>query len=1082
MAKNQALLMLKDLSIDISEFHHAQQFTYDYKTKIFMEKELGFEKSNELLQDEFQIWQWANRWFKPLSKEEFRVNISTSGKLKYFEHRVPEEREANNITIDETKELINNFIDNFTDIEFEKWYLVDKSTESKPNRIDYLYTYQKKNMEIFGANPRFQIQIYGDKIGKFHEYVKLPETWIREYQHQRSLNTTTATIANFFMIILFIIALVMFIVYSIKHKLYYKTGLIFGILIAIINFASKLNSIPLAKFFFNTNQTFGRFYSNLLIEGLIQSISLGILVFVLGSIGNYLYRIHFPKKITLLYSFSFEGMKTKKFFYNIILGFTLAFVFISFQILYYSIALKFGAWSPTQVPYSEMLNTKFPWIFILFAGFIPSITEEFCFRLFSISLLKKITKSKLLAILIPAIIWAFAHSNYPQQPFWIRGIEISIMGILIGVLFYKFGITFALIWHYTADAVLSSIIFIKSGNSYLFISGFIAAIIVLLLLGYNLFYYFKNNGFLSDKNLLNEKFNKEHIKPEYIEEIPSENNIHKYEVLTPTRIKVAFILIILLIFGLFIPTSHIGDFYKYTVSRTEALKTAETFLSERGIDSEKYLHAIAIENFHDTKTSKYILEHTSIDTLNILLAYNLKNSSVYYIRFFQELEKEEYRIYIHPMDNKIVGFEHIIEEEAQIPSLKNKLALFKAEKFLYRKNFNIDDFQLIESFTEKQKNRIDHTFIYESKDGHPANIGEGRFRITIIIKGDEISEFYSSYKIPEKWILEYSRSTGFDSFRMGLQLALIPLILLFFFFHYKVTINFSNIPWKFITKIATTLFVIILIGRLLAFNSNRIYFDTSWNIMLFNIVYFSSQILISLIYTLGASLAVFCVILFLPSNKNIKLYIKETSGFDAVFSSILTISGMVFIFHLNTFIGSNIGNAVWHPELFTPSFLTHDVFIIEIISHILLFGLLASCIYYIIFYLIREFLPGIIIKFVSFVILVLISLPLSVDTIPEFYLSCFISLLLIFWLWLCSQYFLKNNIISYFLTGIGFFIIVNIETMIQTGSDKAIVGAYFLISCLIGIVVVLINKDKSGWQARLISLFKSKRINSGTSG
>ena len=35
--------------------------------------------------------------------------------------------------------------------------------------------------------------------------------------------------------------------------------------------------------------------------------------------------------------------------------------------------------------------------------------------------------------LIPAAIWAFGHSNYPVFPVYVRGIELTIGGLLFGV-------------------------------------------------------------------------------------------------------------------------------------------------------------------------------------------------------------------------------------------------------------------------------------------------------------------------------------------------------------------------------------------------------------------------------------------------------------------------------------------------------------------------------------------------------------------------------------------------------------------------------------------------------------------------
>ena len=87
-------------------------------------------------------------------------------------------------------------------------------------------------------------------------------------------------------------------------------------------------------------------------------------------------------------------MKTKRFFFSLLVGITLAFVFMAFQTFFYLSAKRYGAWSPAEVPYSEILNTAFPWMFVIFAGFTPAVIEEFTFRMFSIPFIEKVSKSK----------------------------------------------------------------------------------------------------------------------------------------------------------------------------------------------------------------------------------------------------------------------------------------------------------------------------------------------------------------------------------------------------------------------------------------------------------------------------------------------------------------------------------------------------------------------------------------------------------------------------------------------------------------------------------------------------------------
>ena len=96
-------------------------------------------------------------------------------------------------------------------------------------------------------------------------------------------------------------------------------------------------------------------------------------------------------------------------------------------------AYKLGAWSPADVPYSDLLNTRFPWLFVLFGGYLPAVSEEFLFRMFAIPFLRKLVRWLPAAVVLAGFIWGFGHAGYPKQPFFIRGLEVGIGGVALGL-------------------------------------------------------------------------------------------------------------------------------------------------------------------------------------------------------------------------------------------------------------------------------------------------------------------------------------------------------------------------------------------------------------------------------------------------------------------------------------------------------------------------------------------------------------------------------------------------------------------------------------------------------------------------
>ena len=71
--------------------------------------------------------------------------------------------------------------------------------------------------------------------------------------------------------------------------------------------------------------------------------------------------------------------------------------------------------------------------------------------------------------MLAGFIWGFGHAGYPQQPFYIRGVEVGIGGVALGIVMLRWGILPTLVWHYSVDAMYSAMLLLRSQS---FISSF----------------------------------------------------------------------------------------------------------------------------------------------------------------------------------------------------------------------------------------------------------------------------------------------------------------------------------------------------------------------------------------------------------------------------------------------------------------------------------------------------------------------------------------------------------------------------------------------------------------------------------
>src|SRR5204863_140359 len=111
---------------------------------------------------------------------------------------------------------------------------------------------------------------------------------------------------------------------------------------------------------------------------------------------------------------------------------TLAAAHIGFVVAFYMVGSRYGVWAPQDLNYSDTVNTTFPWIAGVAIGLMASTSEEFLFRLFAIPFVERMTKSRILAVILPAFSWSFLHSAYPQEPGYIGLIALLAVCLLAG--------------------------------------------------------------------------------------------------------------------------------------------------------------------------------------------------------------------------------------------------------------------------------------------------------------------------------------------------------------------------------------------------------------------------------------------------------------------------------------------------------------------------------------------------------------------------------------------------------------------------------------------------------------------------
>ena len=789
--------------VSLRGYQSAVIFNVDDNTKTYLEREAGLEQANRLMSSDVNAWHWEVRFFRARQKEEIRVRVDPEGRIVGYE-RVLEEA-APGARLDRTAALsrAGQFLTQtlHTDLTAYTFLPEEANSAVKPNRTDWTFTWERSGFRIKDAPYRLQVTIEGDQVGGYLEFLKVPEVWQRSYERLRSSNNFIETIALIPYAVLIGAALSALIMLGRRDLVRWKWVLALGLFITVLYFAMQLNEWPLIRASYNTNDSYASFFAAQLAKALLESLSLALLVMIAAAPGEPLYRATQPAQLRLGSAFSLAGLGTRRFLCSGFVGLCLAAVHIGFVVAFYVVGRRFGVWAPQDLQYSDTLSTALPWISPLTIGIYAAASEEFLFRMFSIPFLLRITRSRVLAIALPAFAWSFLHSNYPQEPPYIRGIEVGIIGLVAGWVMLRWGILATLTWHYTVDAFLTSLSLMRSEDVYTRFSGAAVGFAAVIPVAIAALLYLRRGGFAEDTELLNSAQPLPESGPAE-EPLPVTRPATSYEPLTRRALLWLAAAGVLGLASLWtVHPQRIGNFVRFPLDSREAAARTEDVLRQLRQNPATYHRAITIQYTFDPLVNEYLRR-----TIGLAAADRLYRDEVpaafWTARYFRDSQKEEYLIVLRP-DGTLHSVHHVLPEAASGANLTKEEAQARAEAFLRNsKTIDLGRWKLVEAQSSKLPSRTDHSFTWEeiqAINSSPLGAEAAHVRMSLAVQGDEVSAYRTFIHLPEDWLRKQNESTLLNTAQTVLLISLLgafALAVLISFLRNLKSPQIATVPWR----------------------------------------------------------------------------------------------------------------------------------------------------------------------------------------------------------------------------------------------------------------------------------------------
>ena len=699
------------LNQNFHDYQSAIVFEVDDNAKTYLERELGLQKANQLMSSELDIWYWNVRFFKVQQEEEYRVRISPSGQIVGYAHVVPKSLPGSSLERTAAQAIAQGFLTARLGTNLDGWNFLpeEANSEKMPARVDWTFTWEKAGFRAKDAPYRLKVDVRGDQPGGAVKYLQVPEAWERDFKQLRSKNDFLTEVALVPYLIVLGLALWMGIALTRRGQAKWGGAIKLGMVVATLLFCMQLNEWPVTRASYDTNASYGSFVFQQIAIAVLFGLGTAITVTLVLPAGDALYRNSQPGRLRLSVLLSVRALRSKEFFSAAVVGLSLTGLSLGYVVAFYLFGSQHGVWAPQDLNYTNSVSTVFPWISGVAIGLLAATNEEFTFRLFAIPFFQRLTGSRVLAVILPAFFWSFLHANYPQEPPYIRGIEIGIMGIVAGVVMLRWGIMATLIWHYTFDAAEVGLVLIRSHSLYFKISGVVVGAAVVAPLAFACVSYLSRGVFEADEDLLNGAEPAPDLSlaspPASAEAMPAGR---RYEPLTSAM---TGLLAICIVGGALaawkLKTPSVGDYLKLAVNSRQVHASADQVMREHGLNPGSYRSAAIFVDISglDPAANEFLRERMGIAGLNHIYA-SLVPGALWRVRYFRDSQPEEFAVIVEP-DASIYSFRHTLPEEAPGASLSKEEAIARAQKFLIEeKKIDLKDWTLVESNSDKKPHRV----------------------------------------------------------------------------------------------------------------------------------------------------------------------------------------------------------------------------------------------------------------------------------------------------------------------------------------------------------------------------------------
>jgi hypothetical protein len=789
----------------------------------FLEHEYTMSEANALMRSEVCQFFWYTRFCKTHQEEEFQVWLRPDGRLAAINHEIEKERALPSSTEQEAMRMALQFVRQragyslYSDLPPEKppvltegVKLIRHGSTKQQRRVDYYFTWEDQKTDYKGAYMRTSVDVSGNQITAYDRDLHVPEAFERRYASMRSYNDLFKSISSVLFCVIAAGMVFAFVWALSTRRIRWKLAILAGVASFAISFLDYWNNWQGVLQAYSTTESMQGYVTSRLVTSLLGALVGALAAVMLVGGMDAVYRQQFPDKIAPEHLFSWKMLANRSLLISIIAGILVLGIHLGYVSAYYLLGQKLGFWSPLELRDVGTISSILPAFSSFSVGVNASVSEELLYRVLCLVLARKLCKNFWIANLIQAAGWAFMHSDYPQEPAYARGVELTLVGLFYGWLFKRFGILTCIIAHFMYDAFLGVTPLLFARSAFMYMQGVLAASPPVLALAL---------GFASrraqaveppDRDLLNERL---------VTVLPASASLAEPQAEKPPdcvalSAKTKTVLVVLLLVSMlpifFLHPRRVGGWAKISVRQAEIEKIASKFLKERGVQEGDWRVSSTLSANGDFSEVQYGFEKLGFRKTEQLIRRG-RLQMLWWVRFYKPQQKREYDVAVSS-EGRPVALKVIDEENAPGQTIGQNDAHRITEEFLksYRPEFSPLQFDAAEE--QKRKNRSDFTVSYVVPE---LKMGDARFKVYIDTVGGLVSFPQVVWDIPDSWYYERNKVTVKDHIARGVSQVVFVGILAFAVIYAVGVFRAAAVRWR------PVLIVALAAGSLSMFNQGN---------------------------------------------------------------------------------------------------------------------------------------------------------------------------------------------------------------------------------------------------------------------